>query len=239
MGKEFDIVQDGQYPATPGQLWDAVTAETESWLFPTDGMPGVDLVSERPTHHVNRMEGPDGWFNQLEQVIEARSDGTTFMRWVHSGVIADDWDNQYDAATRHTAFYLHTLGEYLAHFAGRPVVFADVQGPAASGTPDALDAVRAALGITTDTAAGDSVGVTLPGEAAPGAVLDFHNAYFIGLRTDRALYRFFGRNLFGGTVGMTAHYFGGIGPKELRDGWQRWIDALYQEDAVTAAVARP
>ncbi|MEC5149718.1 hypothetical protein [Cryobacterium sp. GrIS_2_6] len=87
MSKDFEIVVEGEFPGDPEQMWDAITQNTAAWLFPTDDMPGVDLVSERPTHHVNRMEGPDGWFNQLEQVIEPRPGGHSFLRCVHSGVI--------------------------------------------------------------------------------------------------------------------------------------------------------
>ena len=31
----------------------------------------------------------------------------------HSGILADEWEDQYDAIGAHTDFYLHTLGQYL------------------------------------------------------------------------------------------------------------------------------
>ncbi len=227
MNKDFTIVIEGEYPATPEQVWDAVTTGTAGWLFPTDGMIGEDLVSERPTHHVNRMEGEDGWFNQLEQVIEARPEGRSFLRWVHSGVFADDWDNQYDGASRHTVFYLHTLAEYLAHFAGRPAIFAAVDGPAASSGPDAFDRVKAALGLGPGTEPGTQVPLALPGIASASAVVDFWGDHFVGLRTDDALYRFFGRNAFGGPVGVTVHLFAAGDAAELQTAWQDWLDRIF------------
>jgi hypothetical protein len=235
MGKEFEIVFEGDFPGTPEEVWNAVNFETPAWLFPTDAMGGVDLVSERPTHHVNRIDGPDGWFNQLEQVISPRAGGGSTMRWVHSGVFTDDWDTQYDGASKHTAFYLHTLGQYLEFFAPRPAVFAEVQAPEASRAAGSFELVRSALGIRTDTLPGESTNTPIPG-ATGGAVVDLQDGLFIGLRTDDALYRFFGRNAFGAPVGMTVHHFGGADPAVLQREWQAWINALFA--AVPAAPER-
>lgn len=222
MAKDFEIVVEGEFPAEPDAVWTAITERESAWLFPTDGMPGVDLVNERPTHHVNRMEGPDGWFNQLEQVITPVEGGRSFMRWVHSGVIVDDWDNQYDAASKHTVFYLHTLAQYLQYFAPRAAVFADVQGPEASSSAGAFEVLRESLGLD---ATGQVVTTELP-DGTPADV-DFSNEHFIGLRTADALYRFFGRNAFGATVGMTIHHFGGADADELQSTWKAWLDGLY------------
>jgi len=227
MNKEFEIVVEGEYPGTPEQVWNAVTTETAGWLFPAEGLVGVDLVAERPTHHVHRMEGTDGWFNQLEQVIEARADGRSFLRWVHSGVFTDDWETQYDGASQHTAFYLHTLAEYLEHFAGRPVIFAAVDGPAAATGPDAFDRVKAALELGSGAESGTRVPAALPGVASSTAIVDFWGDHFVGLRTNDALYRFFGRNAFGGPVGMTVHDFGVGDAAELQAAWQDWLDRIF------------
>ena len=228
MSKEFRIVAEGEYPASPDRVWEAVTTAGAAWLFPTDGMVGEELVVERPRHHINRMEGPDGWFNELEQVIEDRPGGRAYMRWVHSGVLGDeDWETQYDGASKHTSFYLHTLSQYLEHFDGRPVVFADIQGSAASALPDGFDIVRTALGITADSAVGDTLAVTLPGRSAPDAVIDYVSDLFVGLRTDDALLRFFGRNAFGAPVGITVHHFGEAESEKLAAEWKAWFDGLY------------
>ena len=227
MGKNFEIVAEGEFPGDPEQVWDAITRNTAAWLFPTDDMPGVDLVSDRPTHHVNRMDGPDGWFNQLEQVIEPRPGGRSFLRWVHSGVFQDDWDTQYDGASKHTVFYLHTLAEYLEHFAGRSAEFTDIQGPAASGDPEAFETLRNALGLSRASVVGETVPVELPGVPAGTATVDWNAENFLGLRTDAALYRFFGRNAFGGLVGLTVHRFEGIDDAGLPGAWKAWLDGLY------------
>ena len=83
------------------------------------------MTAFEPPHHLAvRAAAPDGTvMNALEYIIEARDGGTAVLRYVHSGIFTDDWDNQYDAAGQHTDFYLHTLGQYLQFFDGRPVTY--------------------------------------------------------------------------------------------------------------------
>ncbi|MDH6235523.1 SRPBCC domain-containing protein [Cryobacterium sp. CG_9.6] len=227
MSRQFEVVFEGEFPGTPEQVWEAVTTQAGAWLFPSEGMEGTDMISERPHHRINRMDGPDGWFNVLEQVIEERPHGHSFMRWVHSGVFLDGQDEQNTAIQLHTNFYMHTLAQYLQYFAGRPAVFADIQGPDASADQDAFEVVRAALGLDAGTIAGDSTYMALPGESNPGAFVDHASEHFIGLRTDTALYRFFGRNAFGGTVGMTVHHFGGADETLIEHEWHEWLGSLF------------
>ena len=150
------------------------------------------------------------------------------MRYVHSGIFTDDWDNQYDGASKHTDFYLHTLREYLTHFAPRPVTFAQLDGPEAATAPDAFAAVGRALGLVDDTAEGARVAVR--GPSAFEAVLDYRNPYFIGLRTDDALLRFFGRNHWGAPVGISVHDFApGADAKANQAAWQGWLDGVFSQ----------
>ena len=93
-----------------------------------------------PNRLVVRMESPDGTFNALDYAIEARAGGTAHLRYVHSGILADEWEDQYDAIGGHTDFYLHTLAQYLEHFRGRPVTYVGqpsdgINGPESAGTP--------------------------------------------------------------------------------------------------------
>jgi hypothetical protein len=180
--------------------------------------------------HSRFRSGGGQTLNQLDHLIEPREGGGSWVRYVHSGIFVDDWANQYDGAAKHTDFYLHTLREYVGHFAGRPVVFAGAdEGPAAAGAPDALERAARALGVPADAAVGDTVTVTLPGAAAPAsAVLDYRNPYFIGLRTDEAMYRVFGRNHFGATVGLSVHDFGsGANAADLARTAESWLAATY------------
>ena len=153
--RKFEIVYDTELPGTPERVWEAVTKDTPAWMFPTDQWPAVRTVDEYPSHLVSRMDGPDGWFNQLEHVLEPLDGGRARLHYVHSGIFADNWDEQYDGASKHTAFYLHTLGQYLKYFDGKPVVFTDIQAPAASQTPDGFDRLKKALGVARLGPGGD------------------------------------------------------------------------------------
>jgi hypothetical protein len=225
--REFEIVCDTELPGTPERVWEAVTAGTPAWMFPTDQWPAVKTVEEFPHHLVSRMDGPDGWFNQLEHVLEPLDGGRARLHYVHSGIFADNWDGQYDGASRHTEFYLHTLGQYLQYFDGRPVVFTDIQAPAASQTADGFEQLRRALGVEP-AGQGSQVEVELDGVGRLSGEVDFSNEHFLGIRTSDALYRFFGRNAFGAPVGMTVHDFSGAGDTETTaKAWGNFLEKVY------------
>jgi len=225
--RDFEIVQDTELPGTPERVWEAVTHGTPAWMFPTDQWPAVRTVEEYPHHLVSRMEGPDGWFNQLEHVLEPLDGGRARLHYVHSGIFADNWDQQYDGASRHTEFYLHTLGQYLQYFDGRPVVFTDIQAPAASQTPDGFTRLREALGAGS-AEQGATVDVELDGVGRLTGEVDFSNEHFLGIRTQDALYRFFGRNAWGAPVGMTVHNFSGSGDTEATaKAWGGFLERVY------------
>lgn len=236
MDKEFEIVHESTLNATPAQVFEALTSGNAGWLWPMEVEPrlggagpfGSVITAWDPPHHfANRMDGENGFFNSLDETITVTPEGKAFLRYVHSGVFFEDWNNQYDGATAHTEFYLHTLNQYVTHFAGRQASFTDVQGPAESGSTDAFEVLRKALGVDTVTA-GDTVDVLLPGDGPTEAVLDFSNEHFIGLRTDNGLYRFFGRNAFGAVVGLTIHLFeADAEATNTGDAWQKWLDGLY------------
>ncbi len=241
MPREFEIRREVELPATPEQVWAAVATGdgTAAWMFPTAaGAPGgtgevfaghTVIAFEPPWHLALRAEGPDGWFNALEYQMEARDSGTVVLRYVHSGVFVADWDNQYDSASQHTDFYLHTLGQYLRYFAGRRATYVAAQGPEKSAAKGAFDRVRHALRLTGPASAGDRVRMELPDADPVDGELDYLTPNFIGVRTTDGLYRFFGRNAFGMPVGLGHHLFA---PDATADGaqraWQSWLAGLYQ-----------
>ncbi|MFI7497034.1 SRPBCC domain-containing protein [Streptomyces sp. NPDC049687] len=238
--KEFEIVREFEVDATPEEVWEAITNGTGGYLWPmeppepkvggTAAFGSTVTVYDRPHHLTIRSE--DVGFsiqsvNQLEHVIEPRDGGRrAWVRYVHSGIFTDDWDNQYDGASRHTDFYLHTLREYLTHFAPRPVTFAQFNGPGTSTAPDALTQVGRALGLAEDTAQG--AGVTVRGPREFEAVLDYRNPYFIGLRTENALIRIFGRNHWGAPVGISVHDFAADADAQANEAaWQGWLNEVF------------
>ncbi|MFG2039661.1 hypothetical protein [Dactylosporangium sp. NPDC048998] len=228
MGKRFEIVREGTLPVGQVEVFDGFTSGTGGWLWPVEyepreggaaGFGGTVTVWDPPHRVVSRMEGPEGWFNELEHVVTPVEGGAHF-RYVHSGVFVDDWEQQYDGASQHTDFYLHTFGEYLLHFRGRPVTYATVDAPG----PQDFAALRKAVG--GDAPQGSSVWLDLPvagAVSAARAVIDYQHPHFVGLRTDTALIRLFGRSAFGGADAVAVHDFAGTDPATLESGWRDWL----------------
>ena len=189
---------------------------------------GTVTAWEPPRHFATRAERADGWFNELDYVLEPRAGGT-FLRYVHRGVMDDaDYDREYEACRRHTAFYYHSLGEYVGHFAGRPVTYVSAGGPSESAAAGSFAAVRRELGIAGDAAAGVRATVELPGAPGVKATIDYLTQEFIGLRTDDALYRFYGRDAFGWPVGVAHHLFGeDVDGSGAERAWGDWLAGLY------------
>ena len=205
--------------------------EIPAGASPPQGAPVTTW--DPPNRLVIRIESPDGTFNALDYTIEARAGGTAHLRYVHSGILADDWEDQYDAIDGHTDFYLHTLGQYLEHFNGRQVTYvgqpsAGIEGPESAGEPDAMDTLRAALGIGDGASVGDAVHADLGGAGSLDGVIDYLTPEFVGIRSDDGLWRFFGRNHFGSVVGMSAHVFrDDVDAAAAEAALKAWLDSVY------------
>jgi uncharacterized protein YndB with AHSA1/START domain len=245
MSRAFEVTRDIDLPAAPDDVWTAITADTAAWQFPTgqeipagaEPPEGAPITTWDPPHRlVIRMEAPGGTFNALDYAIEARDGGTAHLRYVHSGILADEWEDQYDAIGPHTDFYLHTLGEYLEHFRGQTVTYVGqpsygINGPDTAGGPDAMATLFAALGASTDPHVGDVIHAELGEAGELVGVVDYATPEFLGVRTQDGLYRFFGRNHFGGVVGMSAHLFvDGVDAAATEAALKTWLDGVYAED---------
>ena len=238
MSKEFEVRREVAVPGTPEQVFAAVTRETGAWMFPVEEVPGVGGLGPddpkvkvwSPPEHVSiRVEGPDGFFNALDYLIEAREGGTAHLRYVHSGVLmTDDWEAQYDGIGAHTDFYLHSLGQYVQYFAGRPVQYLAVAGPAASTKAGSIDVLKAALGVGPESRVGDPLSLEVPGFGSIQTEIDYLTPQFVGLRDSGALYRFFGRDAFGGTVDAAHHLFEPKADRaEASAAWQAWLNGVF------------
>lgn len=232
MSREFEVRREVVLPATPEQVWDAVaTAEGNAgWLFPNEIDPqGPATQDWDPPHRFAIRHEQGEWFNALEFTIEAR-DGETTLRYMHSGIFVDDWDDQYDGVSQSTDFYLHTLGQYLAHFAGRRATYVGevpggIAGPPSTAGPDGFSRLLRALGLPAQISTGDGVRLTLAGVDPIDGIVDYVHPHFIGVRSEDALYRFFGRNAFGSPVAMSIHAFAdGADGEQLQ---RVWRDALH------------
>ncbi|MDD0856683.1 hypothetical protein NHF46_00540 [Arthrobacter alpinus] len=148
-------------------------------------------------------------------------------------MIFEDWDNQYDGAAKHTAFYQHTLGQYVKYFAGKQAAFAHVQGPQRPPHPTPVRWSWPHWGLPSPepgTPQHHHCGVGMV-----DAVVDYLDPNFVGLRTEDAMYRFFDRNAFGAVMGMTIHLFAdGADADTAGDAWGAWFNGLYAQPIRTS-----
>lgn len=243
MSRNFEVRWEGELAAPPEQVWDAITVHSGGWLWKVEYEPwvggaergltgrGVVTAWDSPRHFGTRAQDGDG-FNELDYRLEPRGAGT-YLRYTHRGVFAEDYDRQLDGCRQHSAFYYHSLGEYVRHFAGREAVYVAADGPELSGH-GGFAALRRALGVPEHADAGDRVRLTPAGLPPIEGVVDYATHAFLGIRTADALYRFYGRDAWGWPVGVAHHMFGaGADQAAGERAWQGWLDGIF----VTGAVA--
>jgi hypothetical protein len=91
-----------------------------------------------------------------------------------------------------------------------------------------MDTLRTALGLSPGAGVGDQVHASLGDAGSLDGVIDYATPEFLGVRTDDGLYRFFGRNFYGGVVGMSAHLFAaGVDAAERESALKGWLDSVY------------
>ena len=209
MTHEFEISKEVEVDGTPEQVWDAIATGPgiDSWFMgphTVDGRVGgrmtLDLGFFQESSTITSWEpgkrlayesdkGEDGTFHAMEYLIEGRDQGTTVLRFVHTGILADGWGDEFvDQQSKGWDMYLFTMAEYVKHFAGRPGTYVFAQWPV----------LLKALDVPSDAEVGDEV--TLRPFGINGVVdyvvrHDLHN--FLGVRGPEGIYRFHGTNAFG------------------------------------------
>jgi uncharacterized protein YndB with AHSA1/START domain len=228
VSRRFEIRRAVELPVAPEQVWRAIaTPEGRAgWFMPGEDSggdsggdsgedsgegSGVDTEAD-PPHRLAVRFGTQA----MEYLLEATDGSTTVLRFVHSGILEEDWGDEFDAMTgAGWDLYLFSLGQYLRHFPDRPAVYAEAEAPAA---PDAWQRVLAALGDPTE---GDRV--DLPGASG---VVDIRTEHHLGVRTADALVRFHERSLIGLPVAVGHHDFTpGADPSALATTWTAWLAA--------------
>ncbi len=237
MTKEFRIEKEIELAATPEQVWAAITtaAGTETWLWPTPGdlRPEVPLVAtwEQPEHLLVKVpDAENGSVQAFEYVIEGRDGGTTVLRFVHSGVMADSWEGEDPELTGDGwDMYLDTLAQYFLHFAGSAATYVAAEAPRSSVSADAWPALLRALGVDGAPAVGDGLKLDLPGAAPIEGVIDYARSTFLGIRTADALYRFHGRTPIGLPIAVGAYIYGRRVDREaLAAAWTAWLASVFE-----------
>jgi uncharacterized protein YndB with AHSA1/START domain len=233
MTHPFEIRDEIAVDATPDQVWAAITSgpAVDSWLM---GRSEIDSASKTSTFdmfgHVSRSsitawepghryatqedKNPDGTFMAVEWVIESRHGGGAVVRYVHSGLLGEDWEAEYNGLSVGDHAYMTKLAVYLKHFAPRTAknsLF--MPGPI---TKDSWAAMTAAVGVSADAADGQPARLSVPGFVVSPS--------FVGMRTDDAMYMLI--HGYNDMVFATAHYFDDRDPTTETEAWQNWLGGL-------------
>jgi hypothetical protein len=173
-------------------------------------------------------ENPDGTFMAFEYLIEAGDGGSTVVRFVHSGLLGDDWEDEYDALKDGDPMYLRKLAVYLTHFADR---HADrdlfLPGPQVPDVARVWAVYRSVLGVTGELTAGTEVRIDVPGLPATDGVVEFakDNAYVV-VRGADGFHSFM--HGFQDTVVIEYSGFGGEqSQQDIESAWQNWLAATF------------
>lgn len=79
----------------------------------------------------------------------------------------------------------------------------------------------------TGAAEGDRVELSHDGLGPLTGVVDYARGPFLGIRTDDALVRVFGRNAFGQPVAVVVHAFADVDADALGAAWRDWLASVY------------
>jgi uncharacterized protein YndB with AHSA1/START domain len=244
MSHEFELTHEIDLKATPEQVWDAIATGpgVDSWFMghneiePREGgaasmeMPGFTgestVTTWQPPHRFGYRTPPgdEGAFMAFEYLVEGRDGGGTVLRLVHSGILAGDWQAEYDALRKGNPLYLRTLAQYLDHFPGRTAVPVTAFGPQQSDEDQVWATVARAVGLSADVKEGDKVHFTVGGQEIDGVVDTVLAPGFLGVRTDDALLRFVGG---GGTILTGHHIFAGVDKAQAEQTWGEWLAAVF------------
>ena len=243
MTHPFEIEFEMALPASPEQVWEAIATGPgiDSWFMGRNevepregGVAAMDTGGHREEAVITVYEpgrrlatrtatAEDGRFMAFEYVIEGRDGGSTVLRVVHSGLLGDDWQDEYDALRRGWPFHLHTLREYLTHFPGRAGVPVFAMAP--TGARSASE-VRSAL--TRGLALSAPVVVGARAHAAPTGLppLDgdvvWSDDERLEVRSADGIYTFH----YGSGAAVMFHHLFGPGTNDAAAAWQQWLTGL-------------
>ncbi|WP_328328499.1 SRPBCC family protein [Streptomyces sp. NBC_00455] len=243
MTHPFEIEQETTLPASPDEVWEAIATGPgiDSWFMGRNevesregGAAAMETGGHRQEATVTAYEpgkrfatrtatAEDGRFMAFEYLIEGRAVGSTVLRVVHSGLLGDDWQDEYDALRRGWPFHLHTLREYLAHFPGRrgaPVFAMALSG----GQPP--QQVRAALArglsLPSPVVAGDVAHAQPAGLPPVDGEVTWSDEEHIEVRAADGLYTFH----HSPRVVLMFHHLFGPHTGGAEAAWQQWLTGL-------------
>ena len=220
MTHPFEVRDEFTVDATPEQVWEAIASGpgVDSWLM---GRTEIDSASKTATFDM--FGNVDGTFMAMEWLIESRDGGGAVVRFVHSGLLGENWEAEYNGLSVGDHAYMRKLAVYLKHFAPRTAkVSLFLPGPI---TKDSWAAMTAAVGVSADAADGQPARLSVPGiEPVDGTVEFVTSPSFVGMRTDDAMYMLI--HGYNDMVFATAHYFDDRDPSTETEAWQNWLGGL-------------
>jgi uncharacterized protein YndB with AHSA1/START domain len=246
MTHPFEVTGEIELEASPEEVWDAIATGPgiDAWFMGhNEVVPGEGGATAMTRGgHTERAritawepngrlaytgeEGPDGAVHAFEYLIEGRQKGSTVLRFVHSGFMGDDWEQEYEALQKGWGMYLDKLAEYFRYFRGRRATPVFAMVPPAEGEGDVVKRLQEGLGLMETPKQGDRVILTPENLPPIDGVVDYVRGDFLGVRTDDAMYRFI-RGYAGGAV-LGHHLFAeGIDRDESEQAWQDWLTKLF------------
>ncbi|GAB3573103.1 SRPBCC domain-containing protein [Amycolatopsis endophytica] len=226
MPREFELRKEVVLAATPEQVWEAISTEAgnTAWFQPIENLdPGAaNVLAWDPPKHL-RVDADTHAFDYL---IEARDGGTTVLRFVHSGVLDEDWSGEYEDQTgKGWDLYFHTLAAYFRHFAGARATYVEAEGPKVADER-ARALLRKELELGENPAVGDRARLSLDGDVVDAEV-DYTRHGTLGLRTADGLVRFHLRDRIDLSIAV-AHYVYDteVDAARLTRAWEDWLNRV-------------
>lgn len=249
MTHEFAVRKELTLEATPEEVWEAIATGPgiDSWymgrnqLEPRVGGKGSmslgghteesTVTAWEPARHLafRTPDNPDGTFMAFEYLIEGRDGGGAVLRMVHSGMLGDDWETEYEAMKTGWDMYLAKLAEYLAYFRGRTAKVVFAARPGAASPERTWEVLTEEFGLPAKPAEGDRVRLAVAGLPPVEGVIDYVDLpSFLGVRTDDAMYRFIHSGADRGNVVVLGHHVFAedADEKETEQAWQTWLNDL-------------
>ena len=248
MGHPFELTHEIEVPATPEEVWEAIATGpgVDAWFMGVNEVEpragGVTRMTlrggteeatitawEPPARFASETpKAPDGAFHAFEYVVEGREQGSTVVRWVHSGFLGDNWEKEYEGLSEGDPMYFDKLRVYLTHFRGRTATPVSVFGPVVPDRDQAWATFFRGLGLAGDPQVGDRVRMTPQGLPAMDGEVDWRSRDFLGVRTGDGIYRFMHISVFGGPTGVGHHIFvDGLDQAETERAWEGWLNGLF------------
>jgi len=248
MAHPFELTHEIEVPATPEEVWEAIATGpgVDSWFMGVNEIEqregGVAKMTmhegteeatitawEPPTRFASRTpEGADGAVHAFEYLVEGRDQGSTVVRWVHSGFLGENWEKEYEGLSEGDPMYFDKLRVYLTHFRGRTATPVSAIGPVVPDRDEAWRKLQQALGLQNAPKLGDRVQLTPEGLPQLDGEVDWLSRDFLGVRTKDGIYRFMHISVFGGPTGVGHHLFqDGLDRAESENAWGEWLNRTF------------